>query len=30
MVNDAKLEFHPNIKVRHVDKTIFFSDQGGS
>ena len=30
MVNDAKLEFHPNIKLRRVYKTIFFSDQGGS
>ena len=25
MVNDAKLAFHPNIKLRRVYKTIFFS-----
>ena len=30
MVNAAKLEFHPNVKLRHVYKTLFFSDQGGS
>ena len=30
MVNGAQLEFHPNIKLRHVLQTIFFSDQGGS
>ena len=30
MVNDAKLEFHPNIKQHHVLQTTFFSDQGGS
>ena len=31
-VNGAKFEFefHPNVKLRHVHKTIFFSDQGGS
>ena len=30
MVNDAKLAFHPNIKLRRVYETIFFSNQGGS
>ena len=30
MVKGAKLEFHPNIKLRHVYKAIFFSYQGGS
>ena len=29
-VNAAKLEFHPNIKLRHVYKTIVFSDQSVS
>ena len=28
MVNDAELEFHPKIKLRHVYKAIFFSRQG--
>ena len=29
-VNGAKLEFHPNVKLRHVYKTIVFSDQSVS
>jgi len=29
-VNGAKLEFHPNIKLRHVYKTLVFSDQSVS
>ena len=29
-MNDAKLEFHPNIKQHHLLQTISFSDQGSS